>query len=287
MCTRGLTLAAVTAILLALQVAPAQLAPAGQPGATATPAQVSLRLRPTGADGAHRLSVLEPRAATRYYVDGMSAGLLRAEPATSTAAPSGAFATYLGSSMDDRIVAMEVNAAGETYVFGVTPEFETFPTTDIAGVESSSSLEKCFVAKFDATGSTLLYSVIFQDTAAVTSAGYGAFCDAMTLSPNGVVHAVHQSADLGTFVKTVKSIRELPSGEISIEQTRLLGLEGFLPVHAIKADLFENLYVLGGCYNSRVQAPGPSLPGGFRTAPHPGHCVSPDNSFSLGPPKAC
>ena len=192
------------------------------------------------------------------------------------------YATYIGSPEDDKVVAIRANAQGEVYVFGSTMDFAGFPFTTFAGTTPSGSTEKCFVSKFDATGATLLFSVILQDTAAVTSAGYRAFCDAMTLGPDGRIHVVHQSADLGTFVKTLKTFSEAQPSGLSLFQERLLAHEGFLPAPAIEADAAGHLYVLGGCYNERVQAPGPVLPNGFRTSPRPGHCISPDNFFSLG-----
>ena len=132
------------------------------------------------------------------------------------------------------IVAIRNNARGEVYVYGTTMDVAGFPFTSFAGNTVSASSEKCFISKFDADGSTLLYSVIFLDTAAVTSAGYGTFCDAMALGTDGRVYAVHQSADLGTFVKTLKTFTEVTPTSLSLIQARLTAHEGFLPAPAVE-----------------------------------------------------
>ena len=84
---------------------------------------------------------------------------------------------------------------------GSTQEVGSFPPSQLVG-NPSNSPTKCFLSKFDATGSTLLYSVIYRDSAAVV--GYPTFCDAMTLSPNG------------SLMRTPSWKTEIPGGVPSI-----------------------------------------------------------------------
>jgi uncharacterized protein DUF11/K319-like protein/HYR domain-containing protein/Big-like domain-containing protein len=197
--------------------------------------------------------------------------------------PAIVYATYLGSVQDEKIVAIETNAAREVYVFGSTADPGTFPATASAGLQPGGA--NCFLSKFSADGSQLLYSVLIIDTAQVQGITSPVFCDAMTLGPNGTVDIVHQSSVNGTFVKTLKTFVENPAqpGMITYSELRLTPLEGFLPVSSVKVDSAGNVYVLGGCYNFRAQNPGPSLPNGFRTTPNSGNCRSLDNFFSIGP----
>jgi uncharacterized repeat protein (TIGR01451 family) len=197
--------------------------------------------------------------------------------------PAIVYATYLGSPQDEKIVAIEANAAREVYVFGSTLDPATFPSTTSAGTRPGGG--DCFLSKFSADGSQLLYSILIIDTAQVQGITSPVFCDAMALGPSGTVDIVHQSSVNGTFVKTLKSFLENPNqpGVVTYSESQLTALEGFLPVSSVKADSAGNVYVLGGCYNFRTQSPGPSLPNGFRTTPNSGNCQSFDNFFSIGP----
>jgi Big-like domain-containing protein len=197
--------------------------------------------------------------------------------------PTISYATYLGSPDDDRLVSIDTNAVGELYVFGATTNRFEFPAP-LSGVTnvgrlSSSNSEYCFLSKFDTTGSNLLYSVIYLDTAEILGPAH---CDAMTVSPAGTPYTVYQSID-ASFTKTLRTVFD--SGGTIASPTKLLAsLEGFLPAPAIKVDADGYVYAIGGCFNRRTQSPNPyPLPNGFRPNPNAGKCTSPDNFFSIGP----
>ena len=187
--------------------------------------------------------------------------------------PTIEYATYLGGAGEERVIAIKANAAGETFVFGATSDRLAFPSTLLTG-RPNASPEYCFLSKFDASGSNLLYSVIYLDT-------YQARCDAMTLGPNGQPYTVFTSVD-GVFVKSLRAISE-PDGVVTATRALLLGLEGLLPANAVEIDSASNLYVLGSCFNTRTQTPSPyPLAGGFHASPRPERCESLDDFFSTG-----
>lgn len=192
--------------------------------------------------------------------------------------PTIEYATYLGSPGNERIVSIAADAAGDAYVFGATTDRLDFPTTSAVG-RLTGVPEYCFVSKFDATGSNLLYSVVYLDSASVT--GSPVLCDAMALAPTGLVHTVFQSVD-GTFVKTLRTLDDSVA-PVKSSSVLLTALEGFRPVQSVAADASGYIYVVGACFNGRVQTPSPyPYPGGFRTTPSSGRCVTQDNFFSLG-----
>lgn len=194
--------------------------------------------------------------------------------------PTIAYSTYLGSPADERIIAVEANAAGEAYVFGATMDRLNFPATTPGVGRLSGASEYCFVSKFNANGTDLLYSVVFQDTAQLFGTTY---CDAMTLAPSGEINVLYQSID-GAFVKTLRRISEAPFGGVTSSTMLLTALEGFLPAPAVKVDAAGNVYAIGGCFNTRVQTPSPyPFPNGFRVNPGPGKCDSLDEFYSIGP----
>ena len=193
--------------------------------------------------------------------------------------PAIEYATYLGSGLDERIVAVDVDNAGNLYVLGATSNPAFFPTTLSVG-RPSGSQEACFLSKLDPTGSQLLYSILFRDTAQLVPGL--AFCDAMTVGPNGSAYVVYQSVD-GAFVKTLATVTDTGGGTATVSTALVKELEGFVAAPVVKADAGGYVYILGGCFNTRVQTPSPyPLPGGFRTTPNPGRCATLDNFFSIG-----
>ena len=144
---------------------------------------------------------------------------------------------------------------------------------------SPSNSEYCFLSKFDTTGSNLLYSVIYLDTAEILGQAH---CDAMTVNAAGTAYTLYQSID-GAFVKMLRTVSDA-GGTIASGTMLLTYLEGFLPAPAIKVDANGYIYAIGGCFNRRSQSPNPyPLPNGFRANPNSGKCISPDNFFSIGP----
>src|SRR5262245_15896536 len=93
-----------------------------------------------------------------------AASLCVAATVQAQAAPPGiVYGTYLGSQGSDSVVSIQTDAAGNSYVFGVTNDFQTFPTTVSVG-NSYPSASKCFVSKIDPSGANLVYSVVMLDT---------------------------------------------------------------------------------------------------------------------------
>lgn len=184
------------------------------------------------------------------------------------------YATYLGSIDDETTVAIDHTAAGQLVVFGRTNDWTTFPMTGVDGLDTGQPM-RCTVSKFDATGTQLVYSVVYLDTEE--------HCDAMTIDGHGRVQTVFQSGST-PLAKTLRTIDDLGGGAVAVSSTPLVGLEGYLPAPGMKVDSQDNVYVIGGCYNTRTYTPNPyPLPGGYRPSPRAGTCVSPDDAFGTGP----
>jgi len=84
--------------------------------------------------------------------------------------PALAYSTYLGGTCCDQGRAIAVDAEGDTYVAGQTGS-SNFPTVDPYQANITGTAGAAFVAKFDPTGTRLLYSTYLGGTEGATIAG--------------------------------------------------------------------------------------------------------------------
>jgi uncharacterized repeat protein (TIGR01451 family) len=186
--------------------------------------------------------------------------------------PSGAtlaYSTYLGGSSLDQPTSIAVDASGSAYVTGVTNS-SNFPTT-LSAYDTSLAGDDAFVAKLDASGSTLAYSTYLGGSAsddggaiAVDAAG-NAYVGGLTLSADfpTAVGAYDRSLDglIDGFVAKLDS-----SGSTLAYSTYLGGSSNEF-VAGVAVDTAGSAYVSGttpssdfptttGAYDTSLGGPG-------------------------------
>src|SRR5690348_439369 len=73
------------------------------------------------------------------------------------------YATYLGGSQDENVIAIAVDSAGDVYIAGTT-ESPDFPLTSTAFGQPSQRNSCAFVAKLNPDATALLWSVCLANT---------------------------------------------------------------------------------------------------------------------------
>ncbi|HJQ30550.1 MAG TPA: SBBP repeat-containing protein [Pyrinomonadaceae bacterium] len=116
------------------------------------------------------------------------------------------YATFLGGSLDDRVLGVAVDAQGHAYVAGLTtsPDFHVVPTppTPLPSPTptppdlqlSRNGLSDAFVSKLSEDGSTLLWSTYFGGSGAEDARGL-----AVDAQGNAYITGITDSSDLPTF----------------------------------------------------------------------------------------
>jgi len=157
------------------------------------------------------------------------------------------YATFLGGAGNDQGRAIAVDAAGYAYVAGFT-QSANFPTT--AGAANTSyggGFEDAFVAKYDQTGTVLLYATYLggsgeDEALAIAASGGSAYVTGQTTSPDfptttGAMDRQQNSTD-GFVVKLS------PAGDVLVYAT-FLGGEFEEAGESIEADPAGSAYVTG------------------------------------------
>ena len=158
------------------------------------------------------------------------------------------YSTYLGGSGTDEIRAVAVNSAGNVYVAGTTGSLN-FPTSNPQQPAMGGSSEDAFVAKLNASGTSLLYSTYLGGNGVdkawdieVDSSG-NAYITGLTSSTNfPTTSGAFQRTGGGEKAFVVKLT---PSGAGLSYSTYLGGSEGHDRGHAIALDGSNNAYVVG------------------------------------------
>jgi uncharacterized repeat protein (TIGR01451 family) len=174
------------------------------------------------------------------------------------------YATYLGGSGDDSGLrgGIAVDAAGNAYVAGATSSTD-FPVTAGALSTTAGGQGDAFLAKLDATGSTLLYSTYLGGSGSdeaidMTADGSGnAYVTGMTTSPNFPIRNAFQSTiglDWDIFVSKINT-----TGAGLVYST-YVGGNWFDWGTSIAVDAAGNAYVTGQTGSTNF----PTTAGGFR-----------------------
>ena len=163
------------------------------------------------------------------------------------------YSTYLGSNGYDEGFDIAVDAAGNAYVTGLTFS-PNFPTTPGAFQTALSGNTDAFVAKIDATGSTLLYSTYLGGSGdefgfgiAVDASGY-AYATGSTSSINfPTANAFQETCTLNYFGNcgTRAFVTKLNTLGTSLIYSSYLGGTGTDQGNDIAVDSIGNTYVAG------------------------------------------
>ena len=166
------------------------------------------------------------------------------------------YATYLGGSGLDGAEGIAVNSAGEAYVAGATQSFD-FPTVnalqpDFRGLFNGEG--NAFIAKLDATGSSLLYSTYLGGSGSEAHYG-GDIAYGIAVDAAGVAYVAGQASSLdfptasplqdtntgapGAFVAALSS-----DGSSLVYSTYLTGI-GYATAFAVAADMEGHAFVTG------------------------------------------
>jgi uncharacterized protein (TIGR03437 family) len=163
--------------------------------------------------------------------------------------PAGAvvYSTLLGGEVNDWASAIAVNGAGEAFVAG-TATSATFPVTDGALQTVRKTAQTAFVAKLDATGSSLLYSTYLGG-----SSSDGAAAIAVDADGNAYVAGQTGSRDFpvtpGAYRRSVSLrdafVAKLNAAGSALEYATLLGGQSDDAATAIAIDGSGGAYVGG------------------------------------------
>ena len=174
------------------------------------------------------------------------------------------YSTYLGGAVSDGINGIAVDQSGNAYVTGTT-ESNDFPTQNALQPSAGASTD-AFIAKIDASGTSLVYSTYFGGNALDT--GWGIAVDALgqayvtgrTDSSNlpttaGAYQTTHLGGTADAFVA------KLSANGSSLKYLTYLGGDGFDEARGIAIDGSGNAYITGYFYISTF----PTTTGAYQT----------------------
>jgi len=144
--------------------------------------------------------------------------------------PTISFATYLGTSDDEFVTQLRVNAIGEAYVIANTDSPAKLPAHTTYPIETpQAGFRECFLTKLSNDGSTALYTVVFE----------GVQCEAMDLGPGKVHLAMGKS---GNYLRTLtEDLQGMPSSLDLLQGAYDFSLG---PVQWLRADANGNVYLI-------------------------------------------
>lgn len=173
------------------------------------------------------------------------------------------YSTFIGGYSADWGLGIAVDTVGNAYVAGVTYS-SNFPTRSPLQSKFGGGPSDAFVAKFDATGSSLIYSTFLggrhSDQAmgiALDSSG-GAYVTGYTLSTNFPLANPFQKKNGGNYGAFVSRIA---SDGTALASSTYLGGSGLDTGAGIAVDTAGNAYVTGGTASTDF----PVTPGAFQT----------------------
>jgi hypothetical protein len=198
--------------------------------------------------------------------------------------PAITYSTYLGGSGDDNGVAVAVDSAGSAYLIGLATSAD-FPVTRGAFQTTCNDCDgsgrgDAFVAKFDPTGSFLIYSTYLGGSLDEYARGI-----AVSASGNAYAMGITDSADFpttsGSFQPVCKSsnydvfITELNSTGSGLVYSTCLGGTDEEYGQGITIDSTGAAYVTGQTCSSDF----PVTPGAFQTTPGGSQYCGPRDAF--------
>jgi hypothetical protein len=169
------------------------------------------------------------------------------------------YSTYLGGGGNDFGSAIAVDTAGNAYVTGITDSTD-FPTANPLQAANGGNRD-AFVAKLNATGSTLVYSTYLggsnaeNGTAIAADAAGNAYVTGWTQSPNFPTANPFQAAYTGGFNAFVAKLNS--TGSTLVYSTYLGGSGGNDQTRGIAVDGAGNAYVTGNTNSTNFPAANP------------------------------
>ncbi len=176
-----------------------------------------------------------------------------------------AYGTYLGTSEDDVVNDVAVDATGAAYVTGTT-NADDFPTTSGVILTTSPGGTDGFVTKLAPNGASLLYSTLIGGESSD-------FCNSIVVDAAGTVYVagLTGSSDLpvtpGAYDTTPNSafIMRINATGTSVLYGTYLGGSGSDTIHSLAVDGSGNMYVAGTTRSTNFPttpgAPDPMLTG--------------------------
>ena len=164
------------------------------------------------------------------------------------------YSTYLGGSGDDVTTGIAVDGAGNAYVTGITSSTD-FPTVNPLQAAFGGGVFDGFVAKFNATGTALVYSTYLGGSSAAFTAGDAGLGIAVDGAGNAYVTGRTPSADFPTVNPLQATfgggdadafMAKLNAAGSALVYSTYLGGSGFEQVFGgIAVDAAGNAYVTG------------------------------------------
>jgi hypothetical protein len=177
------------------------------------------------------------------------------------------YSTYIGAYAEPTSIAVDQN--GEAYIAGWTiVDFLTTPGSYQPGSVQCSSTDPCpFVAKFNNTGTALLYSTVLAGSGANSANG-------IALDTNGDAFIVGSTSSTDFPItpgalqtknnasQTTGFVTELNSAGTSLVYSTYLGGSTSTYINQVAIDASENAYLTGTTYDTDF----PTTPGAYQTA---------------------
>ncbi len=196
--------------------------------------------------------------------------------------PSGqiAYATYLGGASDDSGTAIAIDSSGNAFIGGTTLS-ANFPATTGAYATAFSGIQDGFVAKLNATGSSLIYATYLGGSSLDAVSGI-----AVDAAGNAYVSGATQSSDfpttLGAFTTGRPTqfgnsgfVAKLNASGAALLYSTYLGGNGNDSVTAIVVDASGAAYVAGNAQSVNF----PTTPGALKVRPPPNYFIGDADMF--------
>ena len=174
------------------------------------------------------------------------------------------YSTYLGGTSEDGCAGIAVDAQGNAAVTGYTASSADFPTTASAPQRNLAGRSDVFIAKLNATGTSLLYSTLLggQDADLATS---------IALDAQGAAYVTGSTASVNNFPVT-QGAAQTRFGGVSAGTDVRFG-DGFVAKLNPAGSAFQYVTFLGGSHediamNAAIDASGNAYVTGFTRSPN-------------------